>query len=289
VNNPPQIAIYGEVLFDCFDEGAAVLGGAPFNVAWHLAALGDEPLFISRVGLDVLGETVMSAMREWGMSLQGIQTDEVYPTGQVNVAVVDDEPQYTILPDQAYDYVDISALEGGIPPLLYHGTLALRSEQAKAQFNQFVKAHNPAVFLDINLRAPWWQQDEVFDWLAQAKWVKLNEHELRILGYQQANIDEAMKAFKADFSLAQLVLTMGEKGAKVLCEQGDFHSVTPTPAAHFEDTVGAGDAFTAVYLHGLINNWNVDETIAAAQSFASQIVGIRGATSQDKSLYANLR
>ena len=28
--------VFGEVLFDCFPDGSAVLGGAPFNVAWHL-------------------------------------------------------------------------------------------------------------------------------------------------------------------------------------------------------------------------------------------------------------
>ncbi|MBA1332725.1 carbohydrate kinase, partial [Candidatus Endoriftia persephone str. Guaymas] len=47
--------IFGEVLFDCFEDGSRVLGGAPFNVAWHLQALGAAPLFISRVGDDSLG------------------------------------------------------------------------------------------------------------------------------------------------------------------------------------------------------------------------------------------
>ncbi len=40
--------IFGEVLFDCFPDGASILGGAPFNVAWHLHAFGQSPLFISR-------------------------------------------------------------------------------------------------------------------------------------------------------------------------------------------------------------------------------------------------
>jgi len=36
-NDPDSLLVYGEVLFDLFDDGQEVLGGAPFNVAWHLA------------------------------------------------------------------------------------------------------------------------------------------------------------------------------------------------------------------------------------------------------------
>ena len=50
--------IFGEVLYDCFPDGQAVLGGAPFNVAWHLQGFGLNPLFISRVGDDPLGHLI---------------------------------------------------------------------------------------------------------------------------------------------------------------------------------------------------------------------------------------
>ena len=59
--------IFGEVLFDHFPDGSAVLGGAPFNVAWHLQAFGLKPLFVSRVGNDAAGESVRWAMRQWRM------------------------------------------------------------------------------------------------------------------------------------------------------------------------------------------------------------------------------
>ena len=38
--NPARAIIFGEVLFDTFPDGTAVLGGAPFNVAWHLQGFG---------------------------------------------------------------------------------------------------------------------------------------------------------------------------------------------------------------------------------------------------------
>jgi len=35
--------LFGEILFDRFPDGREVLGGAPFNVAWHLRGFGLDP------------------------------------------------------------------------------------------------------------------------------------------------------------------------------------------------------------------------------------------------------
>ncbi len=83
----PQVCIFGEVLFDHFPDGKRVLGGAPFNVAWHLQAFGLAPRFISRVGADAEGESVLTAMREWGMDTQAVQIDAHRPTGRVSVQI----------------------------------------------------------------------------------------------------------------------------------------------------------------------------------------------------------
>ena len=48
--------VFGEVLFDCFPDGNEVLGGAPFNVAWHLHGFGLAPLMITGVGADRHGD-----------------------------------------------------------------------------------------------------------------------------------------------------------------------------------------------------------------------------------------
>ena len=55
---PGKPVIFGEVLFDVFpEEGNMVLGGAPFNVAWNLQAMGLAPHLVSRIGRDELGNT----------------------------------------------------------------------------------------------------------------------------------------------------------------------------------------------------------------------------------------
>jgi fructokinase len=50
-----DLAVFGEALVDQFPD-RVVMGGAPFNVARHLAGLGFSPLMITRIGADPAGE-----------------------------------------------------------------------------------------------------------------------------------------------------------------------------------------------------------------------------------------
>ncbi|OQX46150.1 MAG: carbohydrate kinase, partial [Candidatus Sedimenticola endophacoides] len=97
--------IFGEVLFDDFPDGSRVLGGAPFNVAWNLQALGARPLLISRVGNDALGRSIREQMQHWGMDLSAMQLDSAHPTGTVEVRIDDGEPSYEIVAPCAYDFI----------------------------------------------------------------------------------------------------------------------------------------------------------------------------------------
>ena len=114
----------GEVLFDVMPDGTRVLGGAPFNVAWHLHAFGLRPLMITRVGTDDSGDEVLAAMKSLGMDTSGVQRDGAHPTGRVQVELSEGEPTYHILADQAYDHIDrhqaMQASTGETFCLLYH-------------------------------------------------------------------------------------------------------------------------------------------------------------------------
>jgi hypothetical protein len=51
------------------------------------------------------------------------------------------------------------------------------------------------------------------------------------------------------------------------------------------DTVGAGDAFSAVFLFGQMQGWPLALTLARANAFAGAICGISGAVPADISFY----
>ncbi|MCF7971636.1 MAG: carbohydrate kinase [Methylococcaceae bacterium] len=284
------VFVFGEVLFDCFPSGEQVLGGAPFNVAWHLQALGDQPHFISRVGQDALGQDIIRGMNNWGMDTTSIQIDPQHQTGRVDIQMLDNEPHYTITPDCAYDFIAADSVSNlSASGILYHGSLGLRNSVAREAFS--VLANNPqlAIFLDVNLRSPWWQKEDIYQCLSQARWAKLNEDELQQLGFGATDIKQEMLRLQAQFNLQQLIVTRGSEGALVLDAQGEFFNLKPQAVDNIVDTVGAGDAFSAVFIHGLLSGWTIPDTLNRAQAFASKVIGLRGATSLDPAFYQDFQ
>ena len=261
--------IFGEVLFDHFPDGSAVLGGAPFNVAWHLRGLGERPLFIGRVGHDDRGRRIRSAMADWGMDLAGLQTDFVHPTGCVRVEWQDGEPSYAILADQAYDFIQTTAL----PDLedvafLYHGSLAARQPVSRTALDALLSGVDSPVIFDVNLRSPWWRETDIRRWMARADWVKLNRDEWAQLSSSAHPTETDARTFIESHALRGLLLTQGKAGALALTADGERYEVRPARAGRVVDTVGAGDAFTAIFLLGQLRGWTLARTLERAQDFA---------------------
>lgn len=278
--------IFGEVLFDCFPDGNSVLGGAPFNVAWHLQAFGLSPLVISSIGDDELGRKVQSAMQSWHMRTEGLQLDPLHPTGSVDIEFKHGEPHYSIVEHRAYDYID-AALLPTLPEdkLLYHGSLALRNKVSREALTALKASNTGTVFMDVNLRDPWWQKDYVQQLADDADWVKLNEDELIQLGAGEGDVKSRANAFLQKHRLTGLVVTLGDKGAMALTGSGEYAEVKPVQTQAVVDTVGAGDAFTSVLILGLSNEWPLEQTMQRAQGFASMLVGRQGATVHDHEFY----
>lgn len=281
-----RIAVFGEALFDQFPDGRQILGGAPFNVAWHLQAFNQHPCFISRVGRDASGDKIRQAMLDWGMAVENLGCDPDYPTGTVQVTFSDGEPGYEILADQAYDFIDAQQLDKNRQySVIYHGTLALRSRTSESALQNLTARHQGKVFIDVNLRAPWWHEEAVNQWLGNAHWVKLNHDELMHLALPQNTLLETMRLFRKQHQLEVLVITCGSQGAMAIDQGDEFIEVVPMADLEIADTVGAGDAFAAVLLLGMQHNWPLQLTMERAQAFASALVTQRGATVQDLSFY----
>jgi fructokinase len=286
----PQTVIFGEVLYDCFPDGKRVLGGAPFNVAWHCQAFGLQPLLISRVGDDPSGEAIQRAMRDWGMSTSGLQLDLQHPTGVVDVQFNQGEPTYTIVENCAWDFIDKTELpklhNNG---LLYHGSLALRKPESAAALGYIKQQLAASIFVDINLREPWWKLSQIKQLMADAQWLKLNQHEFALIAPELAaeavENDAALIELLQQYRLELLIVTRGEQGVVACDAEGSVSRVVPEKLASIADTVGAGDAFSSVMLLGQALQWPLTTRLERAQQFASAVVGLQGATSPDTSFY----
>ncbi|MDH3654551.1 MAG: PfkB family carbohydrate kinase, partial [Myxococcales bacterium] len=281
------------MLFDHFADGSRVLGGAPFNVAWHLRGFNSNPLVISAVGDDAEGEEILERMTSWDLMIQGVQVDSEHPTGRVTASVVDGQNHFEISPGQAWDSIRAEpALRSAFEEpagLLYHGSLALRSEESWATLRKLRAQTDAPSFVDINLRDPWWTKDKVQWCLSTGNWVKLNDDELcELTSKPTASFEDCRDAaigLAREHSIDRVIITRGSQGALSIAGGKDTFQAHAAPLRNLIDTVGAGDAFSAVVCLGLLQEWEDQVTLDRAAAFAADLCGIRGATTTDFALY----
>ena len=288
----PCVALFGEVLADVFPD-RSVLGGAPFNVARHLKLFGVEPLLISRIGEDALGESLLEDMAGLGIDASGCQRDSCYPTGQVRVVMDQDSHRFDILPDQAYDQICAdttrAALARHAPQIAYFGTLAQRSPRSREAAQAFVQSVDCPLFLDVNLRPPWIDRDSLAGSLAAADIVKLNDEELAtvatLFGFDEESPFEQGARLMRQHGLRQLLVTCGANGSWMLQEGGALlRPPPPAKSPRVVDTVGAGDAYAAVFLLGSLLGWAPEILMQRAGDYAAAQCEIRGAAPPEQAV-----
>jgi fructokinase len=293
VSQNGRVVLFGEVLADIFPD-RTVLGGAPFNVARHLKAFGRNPVLLTRVGNDDLGKDVLGTMAQSGMETSGIQLDKNHPTGQVKVRLVKGDHRFEILPAQAYDFIHPAVARMVrltlSPALLYFGTLAQRHEVSRRALTTLLRSTTAARFLDINLRAPWYDEKTLRSSLQYADIVKLNAEELDVLAeifeLPGAMPRDQVRALMSQFDLEQAVVTCGAEGAWQMNRAGQVVEAGGIKGSTaVVDTVGSGDGFAAVYMLGLLRRWPMAKTLARANAFAAAICEIRGGIPDDAEFY----
>jgi fructokinase len=293
--------VFGEALVDEFPTGQ-VIGGAPFNVARHLAAFMATPLMITRIGDDRNGQAVRAEFERFVMPETGLQVDPMEETGRVVVERNGQGHRFTILPRQAYDFIDpaaaVASLAGVDAGTLYFGTLAQRSERSRQALAAVLESSPARRFLDLNLRPGQVIEPIVTRSLQAADIVKLNEEELQSLfqwyfqiGRNDAplsteEVHAACRALMDRFSLEALIVTLGHRGSVYFGADGSLLANRDNPAPPFViDTVGAGDAFSAIFLLGRLRGWPLELTLARANEFAGAICAVTGAVPADINFY----
>jgi fructokinase len=280
----------GEVLFDHFPDGSKILGGAPFNVAWNLRGLGEQPLFVSAVGNDSEGKEVRRRMSQWNLDVSGLQVADGLPTGRVSITLDDGQPHFEIVEGQAYDRISPPELadDGDSFAIFYHGSLVFRSQRSRTTLTELIGKADVPRFVDINIRRPHFDRAWLSDLLPGASWVKLNDDELSFLtGIEcgnSAGIETAVGKLRHEFGPGTYFVTSGARGAYAFESEGSVFAAAlePTP---FRDTVGAGDAFSAATVSGLVRGLPLQQILSAAVRLASRVCSITGATSSDESVY----
>lgn len=277
------ILCFGEVLWDSLPAGLFP-GGAPLNVAYHLRRLGLDPIVVSAVGRDRLGEELRRRFDVWGLDARGVRVDSERETGLSRVELVDGSPRYEILEGVAWDDIEASqeVLElARCSVAVVFGSLAQRSPTNRSQLRTLLAVGSAALkVFDVNLRQPFASSAVVWSLASAADLVKLNVEELAaLLGetLSPADFEGAVRRFARRAEVEQVCLTAGALGAGLLL--GDRWTWRPSRPVAVRDSVGAGDAFLAALLFGRLRRAESPAvTLRRAYRLARVVVSRDGAT-----------
>jgi len=270
----------GETLWDVLPNGE-FLGGAPLNVAGHMARLGTPVALLSRVGTDARGRRALQQLNELGIDLTLMQVDPELPTGEAR-AVLDHagSAAYAFLQPAAWDHLESAAHAVEVAraaPALIYGTLAQRSPASRDVIRRLLSVGRWRV-LDLNLRAPHDDADTALSSLAFADFVKLNDDELVVLagwlGVEAAR-DAVREALALRYGVRTLCITQGARGA-VLWHDGGWTEQPAVPTS-VADTVGAGDSFLAMLLSRLLQGATPERAMTDAARLAAFVASRSGA------------
>jgi fructokinase len=274
-------------LWDVFPDGEH-FGGAPANVAVHAAALGAEACMISAVGKDARGDTALERLAAAHVDCSAVARLADHPTGVVRVSVdAAGLPTYDIAAGSAWDRVPWSAAVERVvqrADAICFGTLAQRSPVARATIRRAVGGASTREttwrLFDVNLRQSYYDADVLAESLDAANAVKLNQEELpvvaRLCGIESGPPVKQLRVLCERFDLRLAALTRGASGSLLVSRHGVWGAAAPDTV--IADTVGAGDAFSAALLVGVLAGRPMDEVNRRANAVAAYVCSQSGAT-----------
>jgi len=275
----------GEVLWDIVGPEEH-LGGATFNFSAHLSRLGHSVSFISAVGNDQRGHKVVDRMSQLGLSTEYLHTETNHPTGTASVALAaDGQPKFVLHRPAAYDFPQLTTSQYDrlfSRPLdwIYFGTLhQIYSQARKLTADLLDRASSARSFYDINLRADGYTPALIQELMSRATIVKLNHEEVEAIAQmfdtQHGSLEEFCRNYSDLYKWAGLCVTRGSLGCAVLMD-GKYIEAPGYPVQVL-DTVGAGDAFAAAFLHGLTKGWPTPAVADFANRVGALVASRRGA------------
>ena len=272
----------GEVLWDLLPSGPQ-LGGAPANFAYHARQMGAEGSVISRVGRDDYGRKIMQRFAEMKINNGTLQVDDQLPTGTASVLLDGGSPHFSISENVAWDALSFTreASEAARQAnAICFGTLAQRNREAAAVIQRIV-AETPLTSLrvfDVNLRERFYSEEILRRSLEIANVLKMNDHELAIISPMfdlKGDTNQRIDQLARKFDLQLVALTRAGQGS-LLYRFGAWSDL-PGRKMDVVDTIGAGDAFTAALVMGLLNQLSLADSHRIATDVASFVCSHSGA------------
>ncbi len=242
------------------DRMELTLGSSSAITACQLARLGNEVLFISKVGDDDFGRRALEFLREKGVSTDSIIVDKSLATGlTISTVLRHNRAMLTVMgciQELRYEDIDFGLLRGR--QHLHISSFYLQRNLRPDVSRIFAQAQEMG--LTTSLDTGWPHEGEsIRD--PDPVWPVLdvflpNEDEAELLS-ERADLDGALDYFAE--RVATVVLKLGPDGA--IARRDDETVRREAFQVDVVDTTGAGDSFNAGFLHGHLAGMDLTECI----------------------------
>lgn len=274
-----QVLSFGEVLWDAFGDGKKA-GGAPMNVARHLVQQGVNVTFASSVGMDNSGDALIEFLKSNGLYSDLIQQSDEFPTCEVTVKLDENNQATYIIPEPvSWDNIettDVLNTAAKKASAIVFGSLACRLKTTRETLLNLLDETPALKIFDVNLRPPHFTLSTIETLVARADVVKMNEEEANLLiGGSNNSLRDQIAEFRSKYHNQTICVTRGENGAIVWHDHKFYES--PGCPVKVGDSVGAGDAFLATFVTGLLASHPMQIVVDKACSVGAFVASQRGA------------
>jgi sugar/nucleoside kinase (ribokinase family) len=243
-------------------------GGCAANTAIDLARLGVQASVCGSVGDDAYGEIVLRDLREHGIDTSAVVTTPGTPTSKTVMLLVRGEDRrfvHTFGANASLTAADIPATALADACVVYIGGYLVLPRLDRAELAERLRearAHGARVVLDVVVPADERRSssDSLAELLPLVDYFIPNDHEGAALTGRDRPAEQA-KAFAA-LGARTVVITLGERGVHVRAADVAFDM--PAPRMTVVEPSGAGDAFAAGLIAGILEGWELAEAVRFA-------------------------
>lgn len=248
-------------------------GGCAANTATDLASLGARVRVCGRVGGDGLGTQVIDELTACGVEVDAITRSPTSATSQtVVLSIAGDDRRFlhSIGANAELTATDIEQGAQGATILVIGGYLVLPGLLAEELLPVVKRARANGTMVLLDVVVPFGAQgaeSQLRPLLPHVDAFLPNEDEARALTGQADPISQA--SVLLSWGCPQVVITCGSGGA-VYASAEQVLRVDPLPI-EFVDGSGAGDAFTAGFILGVLRGWPIQDTLRYAAALGASV------------------
>ena len=242
-------------------------GGCAGNIAYTLKALGGEPVVMATLGND--GAAYLARMQSLGIDTSSVlQVEDTYTAQAIIITDADNNQITAFHPGAMMQAHRIELPQRDDIRLALIGPDGRDAMMKRAR--DLSAAGIPFVF-DPGQGLPMFNGDELRAFIAQARWVAVNDYEARMLCERTGESLESLSRSH----LAGVIVTLGHEGCEVWV-QGQRTHVPGVAATEVVDPTGCGDAFRAALLYGLERGWALERCVALGNRIGAIKIAQRG-------------